>query len=170
MSESFEVKTGVRQGCLLSTFLFFLAMDWIMRTNTTVRNNGIQWTLQTQLDDLHFDNALALLSHNHSQMLDKTNRLATTLTISRNGSQDKPEESGIDEDQHHCPITNHSCGGPIREVESVYLESVVDRKDDADRDVKSRIGKEAFTMVKRRSRHQRTPTRPPNCGSSTPMF
>ena len=49
ISESFEVKTGVRQGCLLSPFLFLLVIDWIMKTVTSNRNNGIQWTLLTQL-------------------------------------------------------------------------------------------------------------------------
>nr|KAG5696355.1 hypothetical protein BaRGS_028350 [Batillaria attramentaria] len=42
LSESFEVKTGVRQGCLLSPFLFFLIIDWIMKTTTTGRKSGIQ--------------------------------------------------------------------------------------------------------------------------------
>ena len=70
LSESFEMKTGVRQGCLLSPFLFRLVIDRIMKTTTTGRNNGIQWTLWTQLDDLDFADDLALLSHNHSQMQD----------------------------------------------------------------------------------------------------
>nr|KAG5701641.1 hypothetical protein BaRGS_019330 [Batillaria attramentaria] len=38
LSESFEVKTGVRQGCLLSPFLFLLVIDWIIKTTTTSRN------------------------------------------------------------------------------------------------------------------------------------
>nr|KAG5688148.1 hypothetical protein BaRGS_028441 [Batillaria attramentaria] len=78
LSESFEVKTGVRQGCLLSPFLFLLVIDWIMKTTTAGRKNGIQWTLWTQLDDLDFADDLALLSHSHSQMQDKTTCLEAT--------------------------------------------------------------------------------------------
>ena len=88
VSESFEAKIGVRQGCLLSPFLFLLVIDWIMKTTTTGRNNGIQWTLWSQLDALDFADQLALLSHNHSQMQVKTTLLeiisaATWLKINR---------------------------------------------------------------------------------------
>nr|KAG5688191.1 hypothetical protein BaRGS_027786 [Batillaria attramentaria] len=77
-SESFEVKTGVRQGCLLSPFLFPLVIDRIMKTTTAGRKNGIQWTLWAQLDDLDFADDLPLLSHSHSQMQAKTTCLEAT--------------------------------------------------------------------------------------------
>ncbi|VDP80921.1 unnamed protein product [Schistosoma curassoni] len=35
LTNSFEVKTSVRQGCLLSPFLFLLVVDWIMMTSTS---------------------------------------------------------------------------------------------------------------------------------------
>jgi hypothetical protein len=41
LTESFDVKTGVKQGCLLSPFLFLLAIDYIMRESTEGKRNGI---------------------------------------------------------------------------------------------------------------------------------
>ena len=34
LTKNFEIRTGVRQGCLLSPFVFILAIDWIMKTET----------------------------------------------------------------------------------------------------------------------------------------
>ena len=148
LSESFEVKTGVWQGCLLSLFLFLLVINWIMKT-TTGRDNGIQWTLWTQLDNLDFADDLALLSHNHSQMQDKTTLLETTsagigLKINR-----KKTELMKMNTTANAPVT--VVGEPIREVESfVYLGSVVDQQGGTDQDVTGRIGKAraAFVMLK----------------------
>ena len=150
MSESLEVKTGVRQGCLLSPFLFLLVIVWIMKTTKTGRNNGIQWTLQTQLDNLDFADDIALLSHNQRQMQDKTAHLAKTsagtgLTINLK----KMELMKINSTAA-TPVTVGG-GEAIQEVESfVYLGSLVDRQGGTDQDVKARTGKAraAFIMLK----------------------
>ncbi|KAH9581718.1 hypothetical protein MS3_00000626 [Schistosoma haematobium] len=50
-TDSFEVKTSVRQDCLLSPFLFLLVIDWIMKTSTSEegtgysRHLGCSWTI-----------------------------------------------------------------------------------------------------------------------------
>ena len=40
------------------------------------KRNGIQWKILTQLDDLDFADDLALMSHSHWQMQDRTTNLA----------------------------------------------------------------------------------------------
>ena len=43
-SEWFPVKSGVRQGCILSPILFLVVIDWVMRKTTSDKPMGIQWT------------------------------------------------------------------------------------------------------------------------------
>ncbi|VDP07114.1 unnamed protein product [Schistosoma margrebowiei] len=76
LTDAFQVRTGVRQDCLLSPFLFLLVVDWIMKTSTSEGKHGIQWTAQNQLNDLDFADDLALLSHTHEQMQMKTASVA----------------------------------------------------------------------------------------------
>ena len=61
-TDPFHVKTGVKQGCLLSPTLFLLVIDWITR-QTFNKPRGIQWTMTRRLEDLDFADDLALLSH-----------------------------------------------------------------------------------------------------------
>ena len=143
------MKTGVRQGCLLSPFLFLLVIDWIPKSTTIGRNNGIQWTLWAQLDDLDFADDQVLLSHNHCQMQDKTTLLETTSAGTGLKIKRKKTELMKMNITANTPVTVG--GEPIREVESfIYLGSVVDQQGGTNRDVKARIGKAraAFVMLK----------------------
>ena len=76
LTNNFEIRTGVRQGCWLSQFLFILAIDWIMKTETKGTRNEIQWKILTQLDDLNFADDLPQMSHSLRQMQDNTTYLA----------------------------------------------------------------------------------------------
>ena len=133
LTYSFQVKTGVRQGCLLSPFMFLVAIDWIMKTTTKNRRNGIQWTLWSQLDDLDFADDLALLSHSHEQMEEKTdllNLLMKTNTKSKN-------------------VVTVS-GKPLEETDCfTYLGSKINTTGGREEDTKPRIQKArvAFLML-----------------------
>ncbi|VDP74951.1 unnamed protein product [Schistosoma curassoni] len=54
LTDALQIRTGIRQGCLLLSFLSPLVVDWIMKTSTSEGKHGIQWTDQNQLDDLDF--------------------------------------------------------------------------------------------------------------------
>ena len=139
-TEAFNVKTGVRQGCLLLPFLFFIAIDWIMRTATAQARNGIQWTPWLQPDNLDFADDLALLSYTHWQMQEKTNSVKDSsaqigLHINRGKTNVLKISTTITE-----PVRLDD--DLLEEVNSFsYLGSVVDIQGGTKADVKARIGK-----------------------------
>ena len=57
---SFEVRSGVRQGCTMSAILFNMTMDWVIRRTRLA--TGIRWTLFPTLEDLDFADDQALVS------------------------------------------------------------------------------------------------------------
>ena len=149
-TEKFQVLTGVRQGCILSPFLFLMAIDWVMKETTQGKKNGIQWSLLEQLDDLDFADDLALLSHKHSQMQDKTSTLESIASsIGLRINREKTKVMRINTNSIE-PIVLQD--GELEEVtEFTYLGSVVDTSGGTDRDITVRIGKArtAFNMLKK---------------------
>ena len=52
-SDWFKIKSGVKQGCVMSGFFFLLALDWITRKVTADKRRGIRWKFTTVLEDLN---------------------------------------------------------------------------------------------------------------------
>ena len=123
----FEIRTGVRQGCLLAPFLFLLAIDWIMKSITENKKNGIQWTLWSQLDDLDYADDLALLSHNREQAQEKaTDLLNVAAQVGLKINKGKTKLLKINTRSEE-PVRLDS--EPVEEVETfTYLGSVVDKQ------------------------------------------
>ena len=74
-SERFNVKTGVRQGCVVSGFLFLLVLDFVMRKMTNNKDTGMRWKLATKLEDLDFADNIVLLTTAPHLVQRKTTRL-----------------------------------------------------------------------------------------------
>ena len=60
LSEEFKLKTGVKQGYLLSPLLFTFCIDWVMRETTKNKQTGISWTMSEMVEDLDFADDIAL--------------------------------------------------------------------------------------------------------------
>ena len=75
-SDWFMIKLGVKQGCMMSRFLFLLCLDWVMRKATARKRRGIRWNFTTVLEDLDFADEISLLSSKFNNLHKKTGRLA----------------------------------------------------------------------------------------------
>src|ERR1700712_2607442 len=75
LSDEFTVKTGVRQGCVLSPLLFITVLDEVLRETVQRGQQGIWWTLTKKLDDLDFADDVCLLSNSIGGMQAKLRRL-----------------------------------------------------------------------------------------------
>ena len=68
LTETFEVKTGVKQGCILSPFLFILGINWVMTKATTEGSHSLRWTFFNTLEDLDFADDIVLISDSSKNM------------------------------------------------------------------------------------------------------
>ena len=135
----FQVKTGVRQGCVMSSFLFNLAIDWVLRKTTEDEKRGISWwKINTILED--FADDIALLSHTFQHIQQKTNRLSKYAKyIGLNISETKTEVMTINV-SNSTPIKLNGKDLPTTNT-FTYLGSIVCNDGGASEDIKTRIGK-----------------------------
>ena len=137
-----------REDRCMSAMLFNLTIDWVMRQTTADQARGIRWTLLTQLEDLDFADDLALMSHTHQHMQEKTSRLNTfAQQVGLKISQKKTEVMMLNV-SNPSPFTVNGEDLPTTE-EFTYLGSTVRHDGGAGMDIKNRLSKarNAFRMM-----------------------
>ena len=91
MTESFNMKMEVHQGCLLSPLFFLVALDWLARQALGDNKTRIQFTLLQKLKDLDFADDLVLLSQKipHKTEARGTSGAAARVGLKVNASKTK---------------------------------------------------------------------------------
>ena len=148
LTDAFKISTGVKQGCILSPFLFVLGIDWIMKETISNEKRGIRWTLTTTLEDLDFADDIALLSQKQQDIQNKTTRFSNTaakigLKASTKKTKHMRMNSRID-----TPVRMQE---DIEEVtEFTYLGSKMSADGDTEVEIRTRITKasQAFASLK----------------------
>ena len=74
LSEFFDIQSGVKQGCVLSPFLFGIVMDWVLKTSMK-DGGGLDWIDGKQLSDLDFADDIVLLNSSWERMQAMTQSL-----------------------------------------------------------------------------------------------
>ena len=136
----FKITTGVKQGCVMSGFLFLLAVDWVMRRTTEGQRNGIRWNCTTTLEDLDFADDIVLLSSKHQQIQDKTNRLvdnAGRVGLKLNAQKRKVMRTNARREDKVMIERKE-----VEDVEEfVYLGATVTKEGGGTEDIKKRLSK-----------------------------
>jgi len=146
----FEIKTGVKQGCCMSGFLFLLVVDWVMRKTTKHGNTGIRWKFNKFLEDLDFADDLALISSSGRHIQTKVSNL---------GRYAKMTGLRINTAKTMMMSWNNPAGRQVQvngeELETVskfvYLGGTVTQEGGSAEDIKSRLGKARAAFSKLRN-------------------
>ena len=139
VTEMFDILTGVRQGCILSPFLFLIIIDFTLRKTTHGQDYGVQLG-PGKLADLDFADDIALLSNTRNALQDMTTDLQNNgRKVGLRISSEKMKAMIVGEHQA-IPLTVDQ-----KDIEYVdkfqYLGSYMSRTGDVDTDIHARIGK-----------------------------
>ena len=145
MTEPIEVKTGVRQGCLLSPLLFLVVLDWVSKNAYEGKRLGLQWSLTQRLEDLVYADDLCLLTHRLADMKVKGERLQEIggqVGLKNNIQKTKEMRIGVRQQE---PLELY--GEAVERVSEVtYLGSIVNETGGTNEDITARIRKAQSTF------------------------
>jgi exonuclease III len=134
----FDVKTGVRQGDVLSPLLFLQAVDWIM-CRATLDTDGVSAGVDVRVSHLEYADDVAVLASSLHVLQAHVDRI-----------KDRSELLGLKLNAKKCEyIASHRVDGDLllnglalkRVPHFCYLGSVIDPKGDPSAEIASRVGK-----------------------------
>ena len=141
----FRIKSGVKQGCVLSPLLFVLVIDYVLRDCTGF---GIRIGEAKKLADLDFADDIALMERNKAKLQDLLNTIRENA--SRLGLKINTEKT-MSMATTDYPL-DMKCGDSTIEqvVEFRYLGNTVENSGSSEREVQQKIGQAsgAFNRLK----------------------
>ena len=140
VSNWFCIKSGVKQDCVLSPFIWIILMDFVLRSiGKAIGDHGIKWGGRTLLD-LDYADDLSILDDSVCKMnefLEVLRVQGAKIGLKINVKKTKSLRLGISEDEQ-VTLGNEK----IDQVGSFsYLGSIISKDGGSSEDVKSRIAK-----------------------------
>nr|VZI18646.1 unnamed protein product [Spirometra erinaceieuropaei] len=137
--QPFGIRSGVRQGCILSPILFNYAIDWIL--GRALRDSdGVEFAPGHRLTDLDYADDIALLASSFGDlqsMVSRMNEVAKSVGLSINAGKTKVFSSCIP-NQEKAPLGIDGC--QLEEVDSFkYLGARLLPNGQSKDDIVSRI-------------------------------
>ncbi|BHF58450.1 hypothetical protein SprV_0100140200 [Sparganum proliferum] len=148
LSQPFGIRSGVRQGCILSPILFNYAIDWIL--GRALRDSdGVEFAPGHRLDDLDYADDIALLATSFGDlqsMVSRVNEVAKSVGLSINAGKTKVFSSCIP-DQEKAPLGIDGC--QLEEVDSFkYLGTRLLPNGQSKDDIVSRVDAARWVFFK----------------------
>lgn len=143
-TEKFDIKSGVRQGCVLSGLLFNIVIDWTMRQTLKESKTGIRWNFDCHLEDLDYADDIVLLASNFENLKVKTSKLEENAKrIGLQINESKTKLIKINNNKNEKIFIN---GKEIEEVQHfTYLGANISTEGGTNKDIDIRIKKAQLT-------------------------
>ena len=143
-TECFCILTGVRQGCILSSLLFLLIIDFVLHQSMNEPLFGIPWSMHN-LTDLDFADDIAMLSTSLQKLQEMTTKLQdVAANVGLRISCEKTKVMHALQSNHQTITVDNT---PLEQVQHFqYLGSYISMDGTNIEDIKNRTGKATSTF------------------------